>query len=149
MTDVMFYHLERQGLEQVLPKLLEKTLERGWTAVVQAGSKERVDALNDALWTYREDSFLPHGRSQDGFAAHEPIYLTEDDDTPNGAQIRFMVDGAHAAAFEGFDRIVFVFDGADGDAVARAREDWKRAKEAGCVLTYWQQDGAGRWIKKA
>lgn len=149
MTEVMFYHLERQSLEQVLPKLLEKTLERGWTAVVQAGSKERVDALNDALWTYREDSFLPHGRSQDGFAADEPIYLTDGDDTPNGAQIRFMVDGATSQTFDGFERFVFVFDGADEGAVSQARKDWSTAKDAGCALTYWQQDQSGRWIKKA
>lgn len=147
--DVMFYHLERQGLETVLPKLLEKTLERGWRAVVQAGSMDRVNALNDALWTYRDDSFLPHGRSADGFSDDQPVYLTDGAETPNGARIRFLVDGARPDAFDGYERMVFVFDGADPSAVAQARAQWKAAKTAGCDLTYWQQDRDGRWIKKA
>lgn len=149
MPDVMFYHLERQGLDEVLPKLLGKTLERGWRAVVQAGSKPRVDAINAALWTFQDDSFLPHGREEDGFPSEQPIYLTTGDETPNGARIRFVVDGAQCQAFDAFDRVVFVFDGADAEAVKRARDDWKAAKAAGCDLTYWQQDRSGKWVKKA
>lgn len=149
MAEVMFYHLERLGLEAVLPKLLEKSLERGWTAVVQAGSKERVDALNATLWTYRDDSFLPHGRAEDGDAEAQPIYLTDGDETPNGAQIRFLVDGARCGNLTAFERVVFVFDGGDPQAVAQAREEWKAAKSAGVALTYWQQDKSGRWVRKA
>ena len=40
MTPVFFYHLERQPLDSVLPKLLSMSLERGWRVVVQAGSEE-------------------------------------------------------------------------------------------------------------
>lgn len=149
MTEVMFYHLERHGLEAVLPKLLEKSLERGWRAVVQAGSKDRVDALNAALWTYRDDSFLPHGRAQDGDADAQPVYLTDGAETPNGARIRFLVDGARCSTLNDYDRVVFVFDGGDPQAVSQAREDWKAAKSAGVELTYWQQDTSGRWVRKA
>ncbi len=149
MSEVMFYHLERLGLEAVLPKLLEKTLERGWRAVVQAGSKERVDALNAALWTYRDDSFLPHGRAEDGQPEAQPVYLTDGAETPNGAHVRFLVDGARCADPTAFERVVFVFDGGDADAVAQAREEWKAAKSAGAELTYWQQDKSGRWVRKA
>src|SRR5690349_11599483 len=35
MTDILFYHLERQPLDRVLPQLLERTLERGWRAVIE------------------------------------------------------------------------------------------------------------------
>src|SRR5215470_10463548 len=109
MADVLFYHLERQPLERVLPSLLEKTLERGWRAVVQAGSEERVEALDQHLWTYREDSFLPHGSKRDGNSAEQPIYLTSEDANPNGAHVRFLVDGAQCAAFSGYERIVLLF----------------------------------------
>ncbi len=147
-TEVLFYHLERQGLEQVLPMLVEKTLERGWRAVVQAGSHERLAAIDQALWTYKDDSFLAHGTAKDGNAADQPVYLTTDSDTPNGAGVRFLVDGAEAEKFSGFVRIVYMFDGNDSDAVATAREQWKAAKAAGCPVTYWQQSVAGKWEKK-
>ncbi len=94
VTEVFFYHLERATLEEVLPTLLERSLERGWRAAVQAASEERVEALDTLLWTYREDSFLAHGTARDGPAAAQPIYLTADAGNPNEAQIRFLVDGA-------------------------------------------------------
>lgn len=148
-AEVLFYHLERQGLEKVLPTLVEKTLERGWRAVVQAGSQERLAAIDLALWTYKDDSFLAHATAKDGHAADQPVYLTTGNDTPNGAGVRFLVDGAEAEDLKGFVRIVYLFDGNDADAVARARAQWTAAKNAGCPVTYWQQSAAGKWEKKA
>jgi DNA polymerase-3 subunit chi len=149
MTEVLFYHLEHQPLERVLPSLVERTLERGWRAVVQAGSEERVEALDTLLWTYREESFLPHGTRRDGNSAEQPVYLTSNEENPNGAGVRFLVDGAETAELSGYDRVVYLFDGRDETAVAKAREQWKAAKGAGCAVTYWQQSNEGRWEKKA
>lgn len=148
-ADVLFYHLERQPLEKVLPLLVSKTLERGWRAVVQAGTQERLEAIDLALWTYSEDSFLPHGTAKAGFSAEQPVYLTTGDDTPNGAGVRFLVDGAKAASFTGLARLVYMFDGQEADSVAIAREQWKAARAAGCSVTYWQQTQSGTWEKKA
>lgn len=147
--EVLFYHLERQPLERVLPNLIEKTLQRGWRAVVQSGSEERLEALDVALWTYSEDSFLPHGSKKSGFAGEQPVYLTTASDTPNAAGVRFFVDGAMAESFEGAERFVYLFDGRDEDALAIARGQWKAAKAAGCTVTYWQESESGRWEKKA
>jgi DNA polymerase III subunit chi len=149
MTEVLFYHLSRQPLDKVLPGLLERTLERGWRAVVQAGSGERVDALDALLWTYADDSFLPHGTARDGMADQQPIFLTVKDDNPNGATVRFLVDGAEAPDLSGYIRAVYIFDGRDEDALVQARGEWKRIKAAGHAVTYWQQNENGRWEKKA
>jgi DNA polymerase-3 subunit chi len=148
-TEVYFYHLENRSLEQVLPTLLERSLERGWRAAVQAASKERVEALNTLLWTFREDSFLPHGAASDGAPAVQPIYLTDDEDNPNEAAVRFLVDGAALGDASGYVRVVHMFDGRDAGAVGRAREAWAAAKEKGFAVSYWQQDGDGRWQQKA
>ena len=148
MTEFLFYHLEHQPLERVLPSLVEKTLERGWRGVIQAGSEERLEALDTLLWTYKDDSFLPHGTKKDGHAELQPVYLTTGGDNPNGATVRFLVDGAAAADFAGYERLVTLFDGHDPQAVEQARAEWKRAKAAGCAVTYWQQSESGRWEKK-
>jgi DNA polymerase-3 subunit chi len=148
-TEVLFYQLERQPLDRVLPGLLEKTLERGWRAVVQAGGEERLEALDALLWTYRDESFLPHGTARDGFAAEQPVFLTTGEDNPNGAGVRFLVDGADCGELGGYGRVVYLFDGRDEDARAKARERWKAAKNAGFIVTYWQQNERGGWEKKA
>ena len=149
MTEVLFYHLERQPLERVLPTLLEKSLERGWHAVVQAGTPERVEALDALLWTYRDDGFLPHGTSADGDADLQPVFLTDDTANPNAAQVRFFVDGSSAGDVGGYERAVYIFDGNDPDAVQAARDEWSKLKDAGHEITYWQQTERGTWEKKA
>ena len=149
MTEVLFYHLEHQPLERVLPSLVERTLERGWRAVVQAGSEERVEALDTLLWTYRDESCLPHGTRRDGNVEQQPIYLTAQEDNPNGATVRFLVDGAETDDFAAYARVVYLFEGRDASAVAKAREQWTRARGTGCDVTYWQQSPEGRWVKKA
>jgi DNA polymerase-3 subunit chi len=150
MTEMLFYHLQRQPLERVLPPLIEKSIERGWRVVVQTASEERVDALDAHLWTYRDDAFLAHGTYREGEAGLQPVLLTVHDHNPNGANIRFLIDGAavppDAASYQ---RVVLMFDGEDDDAVAAARARWSEAKAQGFAVTYWQCDENGRWEKKA
>lgn len=148
-TEVLFYHLERQPLERMLPNLLERTLARGWRAVVQAGSTERVEALDAHLWTYVDESFLPHGTSKDGASDRQPILLTIGPENPNGAGVRFLLDGADMDSYAGYVRIVVIFDGRDEEAVTRARGQWQRVRAQGCKATYWRQSDAGRWEQKA
>jgi DNA polymerase-3 subunit chi len=149
MTEMLFYHLKGQTFEQVLPALLQKSLERGWRVVVQASSDERVDALDAHLWTWRDDAFLPHGTSRDSEAAEQPIVLTADVDNPNGATVRFLVDGANLAADAAvYERVVLLFDGEDPEAVEMARARWSEAKAAGVDVTYWRADENGRWQRQ-
>ncbi len=148
MAEILFYHLESQPLERVVPVLLEKTLERGWRAVVETASAERAEALDGLLWTYRDESFLPHGVSGGPFDADQPVLITTSDANPNGAAVRFFVDRAVPKSGEGYERLVYLFSGHDPDAVAEAREAWKALKPDNTV-TYWQQDAGGRWTKRA
>lgn len=147
MTEILFYHLEQRSLEQVLPVLLEKTLERGWRAVVELGSSQRIEALDTALWTYRDDSFLPHCIAEGQTNPHQPIILCADATNHNKAQVRFFVDRALPRIDEEYERLVFMFDGHDPDAVSEARKAWKKLS-SDHKTTYWQQDQHGRWAKK-
>lgn len=149
MTEVLFYQLERQPLERVLPQLVSKTLERGWRAVIQAASEERVEAISAALWVTGEESFLPHGTARDGNADLQPIWVTDRDENPNSANVRFLVEGAQAAELAGLERVVYLFDGKDAEAVGAAREAWRSFKAQGLAVTYWVEDAKGGWRKQA
>ncbi len=150
MTEILFYHLQGQKLESVLPALLEKSLERGWKVVVQGSSEDRIDALDAHLWTYRDDGFLPHGTWREPEAAQQPVLLTLNESNPNAATVRFLIDGAPLPADpETYQRIVLLFDGEDEEAVGAARAHWSAVKEKGLDGTYWQADEKGRWAKKA
>jgi len=149
MTEISFYHLLHTPLERALPKLIEKVLESGARAVVRAGSTERAEALNGALWTYDQDSFIPHGTARDGNAALQPVWITADEENPNGADILVLTDGAESADIGSYRRCLEMFDGRDDAAVADARRRWSAYKDAAHDLAYWQQTEGGGWEKKA
>jgi DNA polymerase-3 subunit chi len=148
LTDIGFYHLLSMPLERALPKLIERAWMHGHRILVRAGSAERVERLNVLLWTYEEGSFVPHGSDRDGYAAAQPIWLTHDNKNPNSASMLVLVDGTEADDLAAFARCADLFDGNDADAVDAARGRWRRARQAGHGLTYWQQTSSG-WERKS
>ena len=149
MAEVWFYHLEQTSLDQALPELLEKTLARGWRAVVRTAGRERLEHLDGWLWAYRDDSFLPHGSEDDPDAARQPIILTTGEGNPNAAHALFLLDGAEPGALDAYERAVVLFDGRDEAALSAARARWSALKKAGAVISYWKQTGRGGWEKQA
>ena len=149
MTEVLFYHLTQSSLEKALPGLLERCLARDWKVTVQAENEAQKDHLDACLWTYSDDSFLPHG-SEGGLGTEpsdHPIWLTCSAENPAMADIRFVIGSSVPVSTETYQRLIYLFDGSDEEAVSAARERWKIEKTAGHDLTYWQQDEQGRWRK--
>lgn len=154
MTEIWFYHLQRQPLESVLPNFIEKSLAKGWRVAIQARSEERLDALDSWLWTYSDESFLAHGRARDGDCELQPVYLTGGLENPNGAALRLFVEGAPmapilAGASATYARVVALFDGNNAEELGLARAQWKEVLMQGFSATYWQQNERGRWEKKS
>ncbi len=147
--EVWFYHLERTGLDQALPELLDRTLARGWRAIVRSSSSDRLEHLDGWLWSYREDSFLPHGLDSEPNAARQPVLLTTGEANPNAANALFLIDGAEPGALDGYVRCLVLFDGKDEGQLQLARRQWSALKASGAALSYWRQSGEGRWEKQA
>ena len=147
--EVWFYHLERTPLDQALPELLTKTLQKGWRALVRLTDAGRAEAIDTRLWTWRDDAFLPHGLSTEPMAERQPILLTTSDENPNGAQALFILDGAEIGSLEPFERCILLFDGADPAALQRAREQWKTLKATGAPVSYWREGETRGWEKQA
>ncbi len=146
--EVWFYHLQTQTLDQALPKLLERSAARGWRAVVQCADEARMKALDDRLWSYEPESFLAHGTDGDPLAARQPVLLTCGDGNPNGAAVRILTGGVDLPSGDGgYERLIVLFDGSSAGELARAREQWGRARAGGLSPTYWKQDGRGAWVK--
>lgn len=145
--EVWFYHLERTGLDQALPELLEKTLQRGWKAIVRSSASERIEHLDGWLWSYRDDSFLPHAPADEPGASRQPVLLTTRTDNPNGADALFLVDGAEPGDLNGYQRCIVLFDGADETQLQNARQQYRAARSNGHPVSYWKQQARG-WEKQ-
>ncbi len=148
MADIRFYHLQRQSEEQVLPVLLAKALEGGHRVVVKTSDDKESERLNEHLWTYRPDSFLPHGSKKDGTPELQPVWITADEENPNSADVLILTQTAETEMTGGFALCCEMLDGRNDDAVKAARTRWKAYKESGHSVTYWQQSERGAWEEK-
>ena len=154
MTETLFYQLDRRSLDEVLPGLVEKTLERGWKALIRVDSSERADAIDNLLWTYSEQTFLPHAQAGDGNPNRQPVLITVEQDNPNEANVLFLIGGAappswSAAETKNLTRVVLMLEGRDSNALGQARTHWKDAKAAGHDVTYWKESPSGKFEKQA
>ena len=146
--ELWFYHLERSSLDQVLPELLDRTLKRGWRAVVRSPDEGELRRLDDWLWTCKDESFLAHGLAAEPMAERQPILLTTGADNPNGAQALFLIGDADLVGLPDYERGLYLFDGRDEAQLGAARARWREAKAQGLSVSYWRQTAQG-WEKQA
>ena len=146
---VDFYHLEKTSLDDALPLILEKAYETSQNVLIKVEMAERADYLNSLLWTYKPDSFLPHGVEKDGFPEKQPIFITHKDNfNPNNASLCVLIDSLSIPLDERFTRILYFFDGKNPVSLQKAREEWKKVSSVGVDKFYWQQDETGKWQNK-
>jgi DNA polymerase III subunit chi len=137
---VDFYHLTASPLERVLPSIAEKVLAGGERLLVVAGP-EQLARLDEQLWSYAKDSFLPHGRER---PESQPVFLSPEPEAANGATHVALADGRWRDEALGFARTFYFFD---NDGRDQAREAWRTLKGKPEVeARYWKQEG-GRWVQ--
>ena len=142
-----FYHLEASTLEGVLPGLLEKTLAKGWRALVKL-PEDKLEQLDTFLWSFRDDAFLPHGREDEPQAELQPILLSATTESAKSFDAVFLLDGASIEDMDGVSRAMVMINGRAAEDVKRERSRWKTLKETGASLAYYQQNARGGWEKK-
>lgn len=150
MGTVRFYHLTRDPVEDTLARLLRRAIDAGLRVEVRGSDRERLDWLDEKLWLGDDAEFLPHGLAGGEHDALQPILLTDAPTAQPATSCVMTVDGAalDPAETERLDRTLVLFDGGDGQALARARQQWKDVKASGAEAEYWSQD-SGRWERKA
>jgi DNA polymerase-3 subunit chi len=150
LAEVLFYRLSGSPAEAALADLLERSLARGWRVLVRVGDAAGLAYLDERLWSWRDEAFLPHGVVGAANADRQPVLLTRDRDNPNAAQVLMLVMGARSDVDEmaGFERVCLMFEETDAVAVETARADWRAVVAAKLPAKYWAQED-GRWVQKA
>lgn len=148
MTEIRFYHLQTQALEQALPQILMKAVSGGHRIVVKTKDGARAEKLCDVLWTFHPQQFLPHGTAKDGYEDQQPVFLTDKDENPNKADVLILTEGVEAEKPDAYELCCEIFDGRDEKMVTGARQRWKEYQDSGFEVTYWKQNENGGWDKK-
>jgi DNA polymerase-3 subunit chi len=141
---VDFYHLASVPLDRVLPSICEKVLASGERLLIVAGEPELAQ-LDELLWGYAADSFLPHARRERPKPELQPILLSDAPDPLNAATNVALADGRWRAEALAFARAFYFFGPSHLD---EARATWRSLKGRGDVeARYWKQDDRGKWVQ--
>jgi DNA polymerase-3 subunit chi len=136
---VDFYHLSASPLERVLPTICEKVL-AGEGRLLVVAEERLLATLDEQLWTYAPDSFLPHGREGE----HQPVLLSPEPVSSNSARNIALADGVWREEALSFDRAFYFFG---SDTLDDARTAWRALKgREGVESRYWKQVD-GRWVQ--
>jgi len=149
MTEIRFYHLQKQSLDEVLPAILQKAFQMKKNIVVRMANDNEIERMNKHLWAFKPDVFLPHGSVKDGYAEHQPIWLSSSSDNPNEAKILILTQGMAEENLANYDLCCEMLDGQNETSISEARKRWKTYQDAGHDVTYWHQNENGSWAKKA
>lgn len=149
MTDIRFYHLENEGWDGALPKLMERVISANLKAVIKVKDTEQGKQVDTLLWSYKADSFLPHDTQDCENPARQPVYITSAQEQPNAAECLVLLDADQYDDISPFKCVLYMFDGRKGDVLSQARLDWKKYKDQGLEMSYWQQNPGGGWEQKA
>lgn len=145
MAEIRFYHLQKTAEEFAVAQIATKALASGKRVFIRAADAVQAEVLNGALWTYRADSFVPHGTSKDGHASRQPVFIGADNEVPNDAKIFIMTSACVEEPMDGFDLRCEMLCEANKEP-ARAR--WRAYKEQGHTVTYWLETPEGGWVKQ-
>lgn len=145
----VFYHLLRAGLDETVMTTVTRAQGAGWRVMIRAPDPALLQHLDAKLWLGPEEGFLAHGLAGGVHDADQPVLLGQGRIT-NGAQGLMLLAGAEAVRDEvaALQRIWVLFDGADPEAVAKARQSWTQLTGWGLAAQYWSDEG-GAWVKKS
>ena len=144
MAEIYFYHLDQKPLSSILPDLVQRGLARGLRMTIETSVPENVQSLSDLLWSWDETSFIPHGFGDD-VGTQQPLWLCADAVNTNATTYRFYLDGAVPDSVDGLARAIIMVDSNSEEALATARNEWKKRKFEGRAVSYWKQDDGGKW----
>ena len=134
-----FYYLTRTPLERALPAIAERVLAGGDQLEILADDLDLIDRLDRSLWSYRPDSFLPHGRE-----GAQPVLLTCSSERAVTYANLAYVDGIWRDPPSSAARIFYFFD---ADTLDNARSAWRSVNTDAFERRYWKQTEEGRWIE--
>lgn len=118
-------------------RLVRKARAAHSTIVLLLADRAQLDELNDALWTFSEQDFLPHAIAGDPLAASTPVILTDNDtaELPHH-QMLINLSGNIPSHFARFERLFEIISADDTDKLA-GRERYRFYQQRGYALTHF------------
>ena len=136
MTQVDFYILpatEPEAQLNFVCRLTEKALRKGHQIYIQAQNEAQAKALDQLLWEFRPDSFIPHLLVGDDNVEGVPVAIGHTDDCAHHHDVMINLCSHVPDHFSRFERVAEIIFQQESLLKAK-RDDWRFYKERGYAL---------------
>ena len=150
MTQIIFYSTAPFQVEKTLFTLLEKSLEKGNKSLLLFKDKEKCLSINEQLWTYKQNSFLPHISEDDQIYDNidVPVYLSTKNENPFKAELLFSIDGFLPDNIDHFERVIIIIDVNDELLNEKYKNYYLDINKNFEDIVFYKSDDNGKWIEK-
>lgn len=138
MTRIDFYLLQEQAQGNrftLACRLVEKAYRQQHRIFIYTASQEESQHMDRLLWTYRQDSFIPHGLLHKVDTALTPVLIGHEDDAGNEHDVLVNLSNKVPAFFSRFERLAEPLDQTP-ELVTAGRERFRYYRERGYPLNH-------------
>lgn len=135
MTRISFYILkdaEQASRQEFACRLAEKAYKLGHQVYIHTQNAEESEIINQALWSFRADSFVPHQIHQDEIQS-EPVLIGHDAAPPRLMDLLINLSTMQPAFFSQFKRLAELINN-DDNVKIEGRKRFQFYKDRGYEL---------------
>ena len=132
MTRIDFYQISGDECAFAC-RLIDQVYRKGHQIYVHTSTEEQARTLDEQLWTFKEETFVPHSLHSE--ALDVPIKIGFDHEPEEHQDVMINLSGQIPHFFSRFDRVAEVVP-VDQNSRQAARENYAYYKERGYVLNY-------------
>ena len=128
-----FYVLQEQspdGRFKLACRIVEKAYRLGHRVYVRTGNSDDTNVLDDLLWTFSQNSFVPHQLSTESDSQGSPVVIGEHPSAAKGTDVVISVADGPVSDFTSYLRIVEIV-GYEDDEKASGRNRFRYYREHG------------------
>ncbi|MDC3081804.1 DNA polymerase III subunit chi [Paracoccaceae bacterium] len=139
LEKAFFYNSSHRDVVTDIAWLTQNIFTKNNRIVIFCTDQDTVEVVDDFLWSYRDDGFIPHSIKKHGETSLDPILVTTDLDGGYEHNILLALNGVliEEKDWQRFAKIYYFFDDQDNKEKENARSMWKSFSSLDVDCKYW------------
>ena len=142
-----FYNCSHRNIVADISWLTEKLYKERDSILICCKDQETVEVIDDFLWRYKEDGFIPHSIEKKERSSIYPVLITTDIDEEHKHNVLLALSGVliEEKNWQKFTKAYYFFDDQEIQEKENARLMWKTLSVLDVVRKYWVNK-ENKWV---
>ena len=147
LEKAFFYKSSHRDVVRDIAWLTESIFKKNNRIVIFCTDQETAEVVDDFIWSYRDDSFIPHSIKKHRETSLDPILVTTDLDGSYEHNVLLALNGVliKEKDWQRFAKVYYFFDDQDSREKENARAMWKSFSSLAVNCKYWINE-KNKWV---